>query len=204
VASPPHNEEVHSHSDLDLTEVPPGLPVPLDDGAAAHLVGSSVPHIRVQSTSGQVVDISDLACDRCTLFFYPRMGRPGEKLPAGWDSTPGARGCTPQSCAFRDRHEAFASVGHKIAGVSSQGTEDQIEAAARLHLPFPLLSDPDLTLAREIGLPTFEIAGMELYKRLTLVVEHGKIVKVFYPVFPPQLNADEVLAWLRTTHADSG
>jgi peroxiredoxin len=194
-----HNEEM----DLpDLTEVPHDLPVPLDDGAADHLVGLNVPHVPLQSTSGHIVDVSELASDRCVLFFYPRMGRPGEELPAGWDSTPGARGCTPQSCAFRDRHEAFTNAGYEVAGVSSQGTDAQIEATSRLHLPFQLLSDPELILASEIGLPTFEISGMELYKRLTLVAEGGKMVKVFYPVFPPQHNAAEVLAWLRMSRAD--
>lgn len=182
----------------DLNEVPAGLPVPLDDGAADHLTGSGMPPVRLQSTSGEIVDISGLASARCVTFVYPRMGRPGEDLPTGWDSTPGARGCTPQSCSFRDRHEAFSKAGYVIAGVSSQATKDQIEAATRLHLPFQLLSDPELILASTISLPTFEIAGMELYKRLTLVAEHGKIVKVFYPVFPPQHNAEEVLTWLRT------
>jgi peroxiredoxin len=190
-----HNQDVES---ADLTEVPAGLPVPLDDGAAEHLAGSRMPHMSLRSTNGDIVDVWDLASTRCVIFIYPRMGRPGEELPAGWDSTPGARGCTPQSCAFRDRHRAFTDVGYAIAGVSSQSNEDQIEAAARLQLPFQLLSDPELTLARTLGLPTFEIAGMKLYKRLTLVAEWGRIAKVFYPVFPPQHNAEEVLAWLRT------
>jgi peroxiredoxin len=186
----------------DLTEIPPDLPVPLDDGAADHLVRLNVPHVSLRSTTGHIVDVFDLASDRCVLFVYPRMGRPGEELPPGWDSTPGARGCTPQSCAFRDHHGAFASAGYELAGASSQGTEDQLEAAARLHLPFQLLSDPELTLASAIGLPTFVVARMELYKRLTLVARAGRIVKVFYPVFPPQHNAKEVLAWLETSPAD--
>jgi peroxiredoxin len=131
------------------------------------------------------------------------MGRPGVELPPNWNATPGARGCTPQSCAFRDRYQGFEDAGYEVAGVSSQSSEDQADAVQRLHLPFQLLSDPELTLAREIALPTFEIAGMVLYKRLTLVAEKGSIRKVFYPVFPPQDNAEEVLSWLCNSDDDN-
>jgi peroxiredoxin len=125
------------------------------------------------------------------------MGRPGQELPPGWDATPGARGCTPQSCSFRDRHVDFQELGYTVLGLSSQTHEAQVEAARRLHLPYELVSDPEMVLARELSLPIFQVAGMNSYKRLTLVVVRGSIVKVFYPVFPPQLNAEEVLTWLR-------
>ena len=195
----PHNQDVDSQAPGDLTEIPPDLPAPIDDGAANHLVGSEIPRVRLRSTKGQAVDVADLTADRSVLFVYPRMGRPGEELPPNWDATPGARGCTPQNCAFRDRYQAFEEAGYQVAGVSSQSSEDQAEAIARLHLPFQLLSDPDLELAKEMALPTFEIAGMTLYRRLTMVTEEGKIRKVYYPVFPPQHNAEEVLAWLRSS-----
>ena len=197
-----NDQEAGSELPRDWTEIPPDLPVPLDDGAADHLLGSEIPRIQLRSTSGEAVDISDLAAARCVLFLYPRMGRPGEELPTGWDAIPGARGCTPQSCAFRDRHRGFKDAGYEVAGVSSQSAEDQAEAVARLNLPFDLLSDPDLTLAEALSLPTFEIPGMRLYKRLTMVAEEGKIRKVFYPIFPPQHNAEEVLSWLRSSRVD--
>ncbi|MGE5857340.1 MAG: peroxiredoxin, partial [Solirubrobacterales bacterium] len=132
------------------------------------------------------------------LFIYPRTGKPGEPLPDGWDLIPGARGCTPQSCAFRDLHGEFADRDVRVIGLSAQSTEDQLEFAERVHLQFPLLSDPSLELAAALGLPTFEVAGMTLYKRVTLVVRDGEVVKVFYPVFPPDRNASEVLAWLES------
>ena len=193
-----------SPTSRELTELPPNLPAPVDDGAADHLPGLAIPEVALRSTNGEFVDISSLAADRCVLFIYPRMGRPGEELPPGWDSTPGARGCTPQSCAFRDRHDAFRDMGYAIAGVSSQSPEDQAEAVERLHLPFQLLSDPDLELAARIDLPKFEIAGLRLYKRTTLVVEQGTIAKVLYPVFPPQHNAEEVLKWLARRGPEEG
>jgi peroxiredoxin len=183
----------------DLTEIPPGLPLPIDDGAANHLRDCEIPRVRLRSTSGQAVDVVDLTADRCVLFVYPRIGRPGVELPANWDATPGARGCTPQNCAFRDRYQSFEEAGYQVVGVSSQSSEDQAEAVSRLHLPFQLLSDPELILAKEIALPTFEIAGMVLYKRLTMVLEGGEVRKVFYPVFPPQHNAEEVLEWLSSS-----
>jgi peroxiredoxin len=132
------------------------------------------------------------------LYVYPRIGRPDRASLPGWDEIPGARGCTQQSCAFRDRQGEFAELGYKVVGFSAQSTEEQQEAAERLHLDFPLLSDPELQLARELRLPTFEAARMTLYKRLTLVVRAGRIVKVFYPVFPPDANAEAVLTWIRS------
>jgi peroxiredoxin len=131
------------------------------------------------------------------LYVYPRAGRPGRPLPPGWDETPGARGCTPQSCAFRDAHGDLAALGARVAGLSAQGLDDQLEFAERNAMPFPVVADPERQLGAALRLPTFEIAGLTLYKRLTLVAETARIVKVFYPVFPPDENAGQVLAWLR-------
>jgi peroxiredoxin len=130
------------------------------------------------------------------LFIYPRTGKPGDPLPPGWDLIPGARGCTPQSCAFRDLHGEYEARGVRVIGLSAQSPNDQLEFASRVHLQFPLLSDEALDLSHELGLPTFDTAGMSLYKRMTLLIRDGEIVKVFYPVFPPDRNAAEVLAWL--------
>jgi peroxiredoxin len=130
------------------------------------------------------------------LFIYPRTGKPGDPLPPGWDLIPGARGCTPQSCAFRDLHGEYEARGVRVIGLSAQSPNDQLEFASRVHLQFPLLSDEALELSHELGLPTFDAAGMSLYKRMTLLIRDGEIVKVFYPVFPPDRNAAEVLAWL--------
>jgi peroxiredoxin len=177
----------------DLPAIPPE---PLDDGAADHLVGLLVPHLSLPSTEGDMVDLADLARDKLVLYIYPRTGRPGVPLPTDWDAIPGARGCTPQSCGFRDLHPQLVRLGVTIAGLSSQSTEEQTEAATRLRLPFRLLSDPDLRLATALDLPTFAFAGFTLYKRLTLIAERAQIVKVFYPVFPPDENAAEVSAWL--------
>lgn len=180
----------------DPRELPDELPVPLDDGSADHLVGLAVPHLSFPSTQGRIVDVGELAQTGLVLYLYPRTGRPDEALPEGWDQTPGARGCTPQSCAFRDRYGDFAQYGVSLAGLSAQTTEYQREAAGRLQLPFPLLADPQLQLAGALKLPTFTIGGMILYKRLTLVAREGRILHVFYPVFPPDENAAEVLSWL--------
>jgi peroxiredoxin len=177
------------------------LPVPKDDGAARHLPGLRVPSIALAATDGSSVDLSSLA-GRVVLYAYPRTGRPGEPNPDGWEAIPGARGCTPQTCAFRD---AFAElralgVGH-LYGLSTQSTEYQREAAERLHLPFPLLSDESLALTRALRLPIFTTHGMTLLKRLTLIVRDGAIEHVFYPVFPPDRNAGDVVAWLRARGA---
>ena len=179
-----------------LYELPKDIPAPTDDGTCNHLPGMWLPQVTLMSTVGKIVDLSSLP-ERTVVYCYPRTGRPGEELPQGWDEIPGARGCTPQSCAFRDHHEELRSLGVRVFGLSTQSTEHQREAAERLRLPFELLSDEKLAFARALKLPTFEVEGMTLIKRLTLVVNEGRIEKVFYPVFPPDENAEEVVAWLQ-------
>lgn len=176
-------------------ELPNDLPIPEDDGAADHLPGMRLPSVPLASTSGEIVDLSALP-GRTVVYCYPMTGRPDRSLPAGWDEIPGARGCTPQTCSFRDHHAELRSLGASVFGSSTQDTEYQREAATRLHLPFALLSDSDLALAGALGLPTFEVDGMVLLKRLTLVIDEGWIEKVFYPVFPPDRSAEEVVEWL--------
>jgi peroxiredoxin len=176
--------------------LPPDLPVPEDDGAADHLAGMTVPALALPATSGDAVDVAELAAGRLVAYLYPRTGRPGAPLPDGWDDVPGARGCTPQSCSYRDALAEFERLGAAVVGNSAQSPAEQAAFATREHIPFPLLSDPGLRLAEALRLPTFEVAGMTLYRRLTLVAEAGRIVKAFYPVFPPDRAADEVRAWL--------
>jgi len=181
----------------DPTVLPGDLPVPQDDGGARHLTGLRLPALALQATDGSPVDLSKLA-GRTVVYVYPRTGVPGQPLPQGWDSIPGARGCTPQSCSFRDHFGELKRLGvAHLYGLSTQDTDYQREAAERLKLPFPILSDAELKLARAIKLPTFAAAGMTLLKRMALVIEDGVIAKVFYPVFPPDKNADEVIAWLQ-------
>jgi len=183
-----------------LAELPPDLPVPLDDGAAAHLVGRILPALMPASTDGSNVDLSSLP-GWVVVYAYPRTGRPNESpLVEDWDAIPGARGCTPQSCAFRGHDADLRALHAWVFGLSTQPTEYQREAVERLHLPFPLLSDPDLAYTDVLRLPTFAVAGQTLLKRLTLIARDGRIEKVFYPVFPPDKNADEVLTWLRQQH----
>jgi peroxiredoxin len=172
--------------------LPEGLPVPEDDGAADHLTGAELPDLVLQSSQGPV-NVRDFE----VLYVYPRSGRPGVPTLPGWDDIPGARGCTPQSCAFRDHNAELAALGARVAGLSSQTLDDQIEFAERNSMPFPIISDEWLELARDPGLPTFEVEGLTLYKRLALVSESGRVVKVFYPVFPPDRNAQDVLDWLQ-------
>ena len=176
-------------------ELPNDLPVPEDDGAADHLPGMRLPPVSLAATSGEVVDLSTLA-GRTVVYCYPMTGRPDRSLPTGWDEIPGARGCTPQSCSFRDHHAELRALGASVFGLSTQDTDYQREAATRLHLPFALLSDADLAFAGALGMPTFEVEGMVLLKRLTLVIDEGWIEKVFYPVFPPDRSAEEVVEWL--------
>ena len=175
---------------LDVYSLPPDLPVPEDDGAADHLTGLELPDLVLESSAGPV-NVRDFE----VVYVYPRSGRPDVPLLPNWNETPGARGCTPQSCAFRD---LYPELGVRVAGLSSQSLDDQVEFAQRNRMPFPVVSDPERRLGAALGLPTFDIAGLTLYKRITLVAEDGRIVKVFYPVFPPDANAGDVLAWLRS------
>ena len=181
----------------DFFDLPPNLPVPVDDGACRHLEGMEVPAIELLSTRGRRVSLAEASRgSRVVVYVYPRTGRPGEALFPGWDAIPGARGCTPQSCGFRDRHDAFRKLGVEVFGLSTQDTDYQREMAGRLHLPFEVLSDAGLELTRALRLPTFEIEGLTLLKRLALVLRGGRIEKVFYPVFPPDENAANVVRWL--------
>lgn len=176
--------------------LPEDLPRPVDDGAADHLSGLTLPPLALAATDGREVVLNALS-GRTVIYVYPMTGRPGVPLPEGWDTIPGARGCTPQSCAFRDRHAELRALGAAVYGLSAQDSAYQREARERLHLPFELLSDPALQLAAALRLPTFEAAGMRLYKRLTLILDGARIAKVFYPVFPPDRNAQDVADWLR-------
>ncbi len=179
-----------------LSELPQGLPVPEDDGAADHLRGMHMPHVTLRSTGGRDVDVADLGEGRTVLYIYPRTGRPDRPVPAEWDAIPGARGCTPESCGFRDHFAEITALGAEVFGMSTQDTDYQGEAAERLHLPFELLSDSGFALTDALRLPTFDFEGERLLKRLTLVVLAGRVEHVFYPVFPPDRHAEEVLAWL--------
>lgn len=172
------------------------IPAPVDDGAARHLPGAHLASVQLPATDGRLADLSTLR-GVVVVYAYPRTGRPGIENPPGWDLIPGARGCTPQSCGFRDHFAELKSLGvAQLFGLSTQDTEYQREAAARLHLPFPLLSDSHLDLARAMKFPTFATSGMILLKRFTLLIRDGVITRVFYPVFPPDQSADQVIAFL--------
>ena len=183
----------------DPTVLPTDIPAPQDDGAARHLAGLRLPSVPLAATDGSQVDLSKLK-GRTVVYIYPRTGVPGQPSPDGWDAIPGARGCTPQSCSFRDHFAELKALGvGQLYGLSTQDSGYQREAVERLHLPFAVLSDEALKLARAISLPTFTVAGMTLHKRMALVIEDGVVVQVFYPVFPPDKNAEEVIAWLSTS-----
>jgi peroxiredoxin len=178
-------------------ELPGGLPAPQDDGATRHLPGMRLPSLPLRATDGSTVDLAALK-GRTVVYAYPRTGVPGQALPDGWDAIPGARGCTPQSCSFRDHFKDLQGAGaDQLFGFSTQDSAYQREAAERLHLPFVILSDEDLKFVRALNLPTFQAAGMELVKRLTLVIDDGIITHVLYPVFPPDQSASDTLAWLK-------
>jgi len=184
-------------SGFDPGVLPRDLPVPADDGAADHLPGTAMPPVALPATDGGVVRLDALGPGRTVLYAYPMTGTPGVDPPDGWDAIPGARGCTPESCGFRDHHAELAAAGAVVFGVSTQSTEVQREAADRLHLPFTLLSDARLELAEALRLPTLEVAGTTMLRRLTLVARDGRVEHVFHPVFPPDGHAAEVLDWLR-------
>jgi peroxiredoxin len=186
-AMPPHDPMV----------LPSGLRAPEDDGAARHLNALELPSVTLPATDGKQINLAELP-GRTVIYIYPRTGVPGQPLPDGWDDIPGARGCTPQSCSFRDHFADLERLGvAHLYGLSTQQTDYQKEAVRRLRLPFAILSDADLNLTRALGLPTFSVAGMTLLKRMVLVIESGVIIKVFYPVFPPDKSAEAVIAWLR-------
>lgn len=187
---------------MSVYQLPADLPVPLDDGATDHVLDAEMPRLVLDSSDGQV-DLAEFAASVAVLYVYPATGVPGRPSPEGWDAIPGARGCTPQSCAFRDHAGELAELGARVAGLSAQPLDQQIEFARREHMPFPVIADPRLALRDALGLPTFEFAGATLYKRVTLVLESGRVTHVFYPVFPPDRNAADVVSWLRTRAGES-
>jgi peroxiredoxin len=179
------------------TSLPADLPAPEDDGAADHLAGLALASVQLPSTDGGAVDLAALK-GQTVVYCYPKTGVPGEALPEGWDAIPGARGCTPETCGFRDHFAELKAAGAiRVFGLSTQSTPYQQEFHGRLQLPFPLLSDAKLEFARALRLPTFEAWGDTLIKRITLIVRDGRIEHVFYPIFPPDAHAAEVLGWLR-------
>jgi peroxiredoxin len=189
MANAPHDPNV----------LPENLPAPQDDGATDHLTGMKCADVSLPATDKTRVNLSGMP-GRSVVYIYPRTGVPGQALPTGWDEIPGARGCTPQSCAFRDHFAELTALGvTHVHGLSTQSTAYQKEATERLHLPFSLLSDEKLAFAKAMRLPTFEVDGMTLIKRLALVIDNGVIRKVFYPVFPPDRNATDVVAWLSSS-----
>lgn len=181
-----------------LDQLPPNLPVPQDDGGCRHLVGMRLPDLALPSTRNRRVNLSKVSARRLVVYAYPMTGRPGVTLPAGWDDIPGARGCTLETCGFRDHHADLGKLQTEVYGVSVQTTEYQQEMVERLKVPFEVLSDAEMALVRALTLPTFTAGGMTLIKRLTIVASGGRIEHVFYPVFPPDRHAEEVIAWLKS------
>jgi peroxiredoxin len=180
-----------------VMELPPNLPRPKDDGAAKHLKGMAMPDLELPSTANRQVNLSKASAPRTVVYAYPRTGQPDKPSPPGWDDIPGARGCTPETCGFRDHHEDLQRLGVDVFGLSTQDTPYQQEMVTRLKVPFEVLSDEHMTFTRALRLPTFTTSGMTLLKRLTLIVRDGKIEHVFYPVFPPDSHAEVVIAWLK-------
>lgn len=201
VRTPDHERTVMT----DLSQLPDDLPIPEDDGAAAHLLGQPIPRVSLPSTTGRIVALNDLGTGRTVLYIYPLTGRPDIDLPDGWDTIPGARGCTTEACDFRDHYSDLLGAGASaVFGLSSQDGEYQQEVVERLRLPFEMLSDVELSLAEKLSLPTFHAGGLTLYKRLTLVISDGAIEHVFYPIFPPNQHAQQLLAWLRSSPTPTG
>ncbi len=177
-------------------ELPTDLPIPQDDGACNHLVGMALPNVELRATDGAMVNLSHIA-GRLVIYCYPMTGQPNVLLPEGWDQIPGARGCTPQSCAFRDHYQELQALGAKVFGLSVQSTDYQCEMATRLHLPFQVLSDEQHQFQQALSLPTFMAGGMNLLKRVTLIANQGRIEAVHYPIFPSDSDASWVLDYLR-------
>ena len=173
------------------------IPAPEDDGAAAHLTGLTLPSLNLNASDNSQVNVAQLK-GRTIIYAYPMTGRPDTPLPDGWDTIPGARGCTPQSCSFRDHAQELTALGvQHLYGLSTQNTDYQQEAVNRLHLPFPLLSDNQLQLQKALSLPVMSVEGARLLKRLTMIIDNSTITKVFYPVFPPDKNTTDVIRWLK-------
>jgi peroxiredoxin len=180
-----------------LNQLPPNLPRPKDDGGARHLTGMALPDLELPSTANRLVNLSRIAVPRTVIYCYPMTGRPDRKLPDGWDDIPGARGCTPETCGFRDHHKDLAKLRADVYGVSTQDTPYQQEMVKRLEVPFEVLSDEKMAFTKALRLPTFTVDGMTLLKRLTIVARGGRIEHVFYPVFPPDTHAEAVIDWLK-------
>ncbi len=180
-----------------VNQLPANLPRPKDDGGARHLTGMALPDLELPSTENRRVNLSKVSAPRIVIYAYPMTGRPDRQLPQGWDDIPGARGCTPETCGFRDHHKDLAKLHAEVFGVSTQDTVYQQEMVKRLEVPFEVLSDEQMAFARGLKLPTFTVDGMTLLKRLTIVARSGRIEHVFYPVFPPDKHAEEVIAWLK-------
>ncbi len=180
-----------------VNQLPANLPRPKDDGGARHLTGMALPDLELPSTENRRVNLSKVSTPRIVIYAYPMTGRPDRQLPQGWDDIPGARGCTPETCGFRDHHKDLAKLHAEVFGVSTQDTVYQQEMVKRLEVPFEVLSDEQMAFARGLKLPTFTVDGMTLLKRLTIVARSGRIEHVFYPVFPPDKHAEEVIAWLK-------
>jgi peroxiredoxin len=180
-----------------LNQLPPNLPRPIDDGGARHLKGMALPDLSLPSTAHRMVNLSTIGAPRTVIYCYPMTGRPDRQLPAGWDDIPGARGCTPETCGFRDHHRDPARLHAEVFGLSTQDTPYQQEMVRRLQVPFEVLSDEHLRFAKALRLPTFTVEGMTLLKRLTIVARGGRVEHVFYPVFPPDTHAQAVIDWLK-------
>lgn len=183
-----------------LHELPDNLPIPVDDGACNHLLGSRVPSIYLNATSGKSVDLGSVA-GTAVIFFYPMNGKPDSPPMIGWNDIPGARGCTPQVCSFRNEYSQLVAMNAKVFGVSSQPLADQKEASARLALPYELLNDTPLELTHAMNLPTFEYEASIYIKRITVITIDGVIKKTFYPVFPPDKNVSDVITWIKQNNA---
>ncbi len=175
--------------------MPDDLPRPIDDGACDHLIGMQLPNIDLIATDGSLVNLSTQS-RKTVIYCYPMTGKPGVPLPDGWDEIPGARGCTPQSCSFRDHHAELSALGADVFGLSTQDTEYQQEMAERLHLPFPVLSDANFEFCEAMRLPTFVAADMRLVKRVTMIADKGEVASVHYPVFPSDSDATWVISQL--------
>jgi peroxiredoxin len=184
---------------INLSELPNNLPIPQDDGAADHLKGMHIPEISLHATMGKQLNPGEIE-GRLVIYCYPMTGQPNVALPEGWDQIPGARGCTPQSCSFRDHYQELRSLGAEVVGLSAQSTQYQQEMADRLHLPFPVLSDENYQFQRALHLPTFTAAGMTLLKRITLIANDGLIEAVHYPIFPSDSDPAWVIHYLKTNN----